>query len=74
MIREVTNRRKPKEDATINDKNGKALTDNVQIRTRWKEYIEELYESQKKPELEDLLLESRNGVDDDMKRIKHTGK
>ena len=63
----MTNESKPKDDAKIDDKNEKALTDDMQIRTRWKEYIKESYESQRKPELEDLFLQSRDEVDDDMK-------
>ena len=44
---------------------GKLLTEPDEIRNRWKEYIEVLYDKQGKPTHEDIALEEQTSVQDD---------
>ena len=47
----------------INDKNGALLTSKDKIRNRWKEYIEDLYDKENRPEMEELYLENHETID-----------
>jgi hypothetical protein len=64
-IRSLTRDKKPKDSQMINNKEGKLLTSENKIRGRWKEYLEELYNKEGKPELEELSLENVDNVEKD---------
>jgi hypothetical protein len=49
----------------INDKNGNLLAEPQQVRSRWKEYTEELYCKGSKPKMEELGIETEAEVEDD---------
>src|SRR3990170_4212832 len=51
----------------IRDDTGKLLTEPEQIRKRWKEYIELLYDKDGKPMPEDMGIESEDNVHEDCK-------
>jgi hypothetical protein len=48
-------KRKCKSSTEIKDKHGNLLKDGDQIRNRWKEYIEELYDKENAPTIEEML-------------------
>ena len=50
---------------TIKNGNGELLTEPDNIKNRWKEYVEILYDKVGKPESEDVTLESVSEVDRD---------
>jgi hypothetical protein len=54
-------------DISIKDAKGEMLTDSVNIRNRWKEYVEELYGKQDKPEMEEMGVEKETTVEEDSK-------
>jgi hypothetical protein len=51
----------------INSIDGNLLTDPADIRNRWKEYIELLYDKENKPKEEELSIEEENIVGEDYK-------
>ena len=51
----------------VKDKKGLMLTDPEEVRGRWKEYVEELYDMHKKPKMEALELELEEEVQEDSK-------
>ena len=51
----------------IRDDKGKLLTDPEEVRNRWKEYIEVLYDKEGKPRPEDMGIESEDSVHEDCK-------
>ena len=53
--------------ATIKDDAGKLLTDPEEVRKRWKEYIETLYDKNGKPKSGDLVLGSEGDINEDCK-------
>ena len=57
-IRELTSKRNRRGLTVIQDKNGNLLTEPEKIANRWKEYIEELYNKDNKPQ--DIWIEEQN--------------
>src|SRR6478609_8108598 len=53
----------------IQDETGKLLTEPGEIRNRWKEYIETLYDKNGKPQNEDMGIELELDVDEDSKGL-----
>src|SRR6478609_5392423 len=51
----------------IKDETGKLLTEPEQIRNRWKEHIETLYDKNGKPQNEEMRIELKLDVDEDSK-------
>src|SRR5271170_5841313 len=51
----------------VKDKKGLMLTDPEEVRGRWREYVEELYDVHKKPKMEELDLELEEEVKEDSK-------
>ena len=51
----------------IRDDKGELLTDPEEVRKRWKEYIEVLYDKDGKPRPEDMSIESEDSVQEDCK-------
>jgi hypothetical protein len=51
----------------IKDENGAVLTELDEIRNRWKEYVEHLYDKSNKPTENDMRLEVERDVEEDMK-------
>ena len=51
----------------IKDETGKLLTEPEEIRNRWKEYIETLYDKNGKPQNEEMGIELKLDVDEDSK-------
>ena len=67
-IKEVTGEKKTQEKGTaIKDHNGSLLTDKMNIRGRWKTYIEDLYNKPNKPTQEELQLEKEEEIEEDFK-------
>ena len=56
---------KCRKNAAIKDQNGKLLTEPDEIRNRWKEYMEELYNKAEKPSHDDIDLEDESEVEED---------
>ena len=52
---------------TINDDKGTLLTEPEEVRKRWKEYIEMLYDKNGKPKPEDIDLGTEDNVNEDSK-------
>jgi len=52
-------------NVAVNDKNGELLTEIDEVKNRWKEYIEDLYNKSKKPKIGDFCLEDEGQVDCD---------
>ena len=61
-VSQITMKPKSCSSATINDNNGKPLTDPHEIQSRWKEYIETLYDKNGKPNMDDIRLEEESHV------------
>src|SRR5207244_13257674 len=53
---------------TIKDDTGKLLTDPEEVRKRWKEYIEMLYDENGKPKPGDLVIDSEGDINEGCKR------
>ena len=53
-VSKLTNRKRKKQNLRIRDEEGNVLTDSDKVRDRWKEYIEDLYDKNNKPQEEDL--------------------
>jgi hypothetical protein len=51
----------------INDKSGELKTEMSEVKERWKEYVEELYDKAGKPAEEDFELEDENMIESDQK-------
>jgi exonuclease III len=51
----------------INAKDGELLTEKGEIKRRWKEYVEELYDKESKPEMSEMGVEDEERVEDDNK-------
>ena len=51
----------------IRDDKGELLTDPEEVRKRWKEYIEVLYDKDGKPMPDDMSIESEDSVQEDCK-------
>src|SRR6476469_7480045 len=51
----------------IKDETGKLLTEPEEIRSRWKEYIETLYDKNEKSQNEQMGIELERNVDEDSK-------
>src|SRR6476469_8850549 len=51
----------------IKDETGKLLTEPEEIRNRWMEYIETLYDKNGKPQNEEMAIELELDVDEDSK-------
>jgi len=64
-IRELTEGKKVRSGAKqIKDKNGLVLQELEEIKVRWKEYIEDLYDKKGRPKMEEVLLEEENEVNE----------
>ena len=57
-VSKLTNRKRVKQNLRLHDKEGNVLTDSDKVRDRWKEYIEDLYDKNNKPQEEDMRLET----------------
>jgi len=66
-IKQVTSDNKTPPNAGINNYRGELLTKEEDIRNRWREYIEELYNKEHKPTEEALKIEDEGKVDMDDK-------
>ena len=55
--------------AGINDKRGLLLTKSTEVRSKWKEYTEELYCKGEKPKAGDIFLEDEEDVDIDRRGL-----
>ena len=67
-VRQLTGQsRQRNNNSAIKDKNGNLLTDKDDIKNRWKEYIEVLYDGEGKPLKENLKMEKESEVDEDSK-------
>ena len=63
-IKKITSENKAPECNKIKDKNGILKTTPEEIRKRWKEYIEELYDAENKPSLNEIPLnQEEEGLD-----------
>ena len=63
-VRQLTGQSRQRNNtSTIKDKNGNLLTDKDDIKNRWKEYIEVLYDGEGKPLKENLKMEKESEVD-----------
>src|SRR3981081_3989932 len=51
----------------IKDLNGNLLTEPVEVRERWKSYVEDLYSAQDKPVLHELGIEKEEEIEQDIK-------
>ena len=68
-VKEITRTTKTgaRQSVTIKDASGILLTEEEDVKNRWKEYIEELYCADEKPKLVDLRIEPEGAVDEDSK-------
>ena len=67
-VKQITGQsRKDSNNSTINNKNGKLLSEPEEIKSRWKEYIEKLYDKNGKPSRLDMELEDEMVVELDDK-------
>ena len=64
-VSKLTIRKRKKQNLRVRDKEGNVLTDSDKVRDRWKEYIEDLYGKNNKPQEEDMYLET--DTEDDVK-------
>ena len=53
----------------IKDRNGVLLTEPEDVKSRWKEYIEELYCASEKPKLDQLGIEAEGDIEEDNKDL-----
>ena len=51
----------------INDKNGELKTEMNEVKERWREYVEELYDKAGKPVVDDFNLEDENIIENDQR-------
>ncbi|CAF4593499.1 unnamed protein product, partial [Didymodactylos carnosus] len=67
-IKELTGNKKARSECKyIKDKNGVVLKEPEDIKGRWKEYVEELYDKKGKPKVEDFNMEKEENVGIDEK-------
>ena len=67
-VRQLTRQSRQRNNTSaIKDKNGNLLTDKDDIKNRWKEYIEVLYDGEGKPLKKNLKMEKESEVDEDSK-------
>jgi len=66
-VKQVTRTGKAERKGTtgIADENGELLTEMEDIKMRWKDYIEKLYDSKEKPKLKDIEIEEEVDVESD---------
>jgi len=64
-VSQLTNRKKKKQSVRVGGKEGNVLTDSDKVQERWKDYIEDLYDKNNKPQEEDIHLET--DTEDDVK-------
>jgi hypothetical protein len=50
---------------SIKDQHGQLLTEPDEVRQRWRQYVETLYDKEGKPDAEEFVLESEGQVEDD---------
>src|SRR6476469_9345300 len=68
ITKDLTEEKKARSNSkSIKDKNGVILKEPDEIKRRWREYIEELYDKGGKPGIEEFKLESEKDVDEDEK-------
>lgn len=68
IIKDLTEEKKAKSNSKcIKDNNGVILKEPDEIKSRWREYIEELYDKSGKPGLEEFNLEREETVNEDDK-------
>ena len=60
-----TSKKSKQKPLAIKDRQGELLTEEKAIQARWKEYIEELYAADQKPDWQDMNLEEEDTVDID---------
>ena len=65
QIKKITEEKKAKSKICSIKNEGKLLTEAEEIRGRWKQYIEELYDKEGKPTEEELKIEDEEEVDKD---------
>ena len=56
-VSKFTNRKRKNQNLRLHDKEGNVLTDSDNVRDGWKEYIEDLYDKNNKPQ-KDMHLET----------------
>ena len=66
-VRQLTANRPKSRSSAIKNENGDLLTVKDDIKSRWKQYIEVLYDSEGKPLRENFAIEKECEVDDDCK-------
>ena len=66
-VRQVTSRGHQSEGKSVNDKHGRLLVEPDEIKDRWTEYIEELYNKRGKPDSTQIPLENEDTINDDNK-------
>ena len=67
-MRHLTGQKRPRNGTSaVKDKNGYLLTEKDDIKDRWQQYIEVLYDSEGKPLKEKLGIEDEREVDTDSK-------
>src|SRR5437870_13460414 len=66
-VKEITRTTKTgaRQSVTIKDASGILLTEEADVRNRWKEYIEEVYCADEKARLVDLRIAPEGAVDED---------
>jgi len=64
-VSKLANRKRKKQNLRVRDKEDNILIDSGKVRDRWKEYIEDLYDKNNKPQEEDMHLET--DTEDDVK-------
>src|SRR6476661_4071843 len=68
IIKELTEEKKARSNSkSIRDKHGVILKEPDEIKRRWREHIEELYDKGGKPGMEEFKLENEEDVDEDEK-------
>src|ERR1051325_11305395 len=71
-VKELTQKTKKTSSrrTSVKHSNEKLLTEPDEVRNRWKEYIELLYDKNGKPSLEDIRLDEEYLIEDDYKGFK----
>ena len=62
-----TKKKAGSKNIAINDKSGELKTEMSEVKERWKEYVEELYDKAGKPAEKDFKLEDENMIESDQK-------
>ena len=66
-VKQLTEQKTQNASTAVKNNKGIILTDPDEVKIRWKEYIEELYDKDGKPREEDLNLEQEQNIDEDQK-------